>query len=74
MVEISKARHLTSQVLDLARVSGATLKSYQVAIEHLAVAESNAGPTGDITGIYGAVRMESQLPYENQGSPGVEMD
>lgn len=64
MVEVSKARHLTSQVLDLAKASSVSLKSYKVAVEHLETVETNAGSKGDITGIYGAVRVESQMRYE----------
>ena len=68
MVEVQKARHLTSQVLDLARASGTSVRSYEIAIDHLATVESQMGPKGDITGIYGAVRLESQLPYKNRSS------
>ena len=64
MVEVCKARHLTSQVLELAKASNVSLKSYEVAVEHLETVERNAGSNGDITGIYGAVRVESQMPYE----------
>jgi len=65
MVEVSKARSLTSHVLELARSSGASVKGYEVAIEHLKVVEEQKGGKADITGIYGAVRIESGLPYEN---------
>ena len=68
MVEVSKARALASHVLELARASGTSLKSYEVAVEHLASAELSAGSTSDITGIYGAVRLESGLPFKNSGS------
>ena len=40
-----------------------SLKSYKVAVDHLAVAEAHAGPRCDIMGIYGAVRVESDLPF-----------
>jgi len=65
MVEVSKARSLTSHVLDLAKSSGASVKGYEVAVEHLKVVEDHAGGKADITGIYGAVRLESGLPYKN---------
>lgn len=68
MVEVSKARVLTAKVLALAKASNVSLKSYEVAVEHLAVAEAHAGREGDITGIYGAIRVESGLPFENGGS------
>jgi hypothetical protein len=66
MVEVHKARELTSQVLDVGKTHGVSLKSYEVVINHLADAESHAGPAIDITGIYGAVRLESGLPFENK--------
>ena len=43
-----------------------SLKSYKVAVDHLAVAEAHAGPRCDIMGIYGAVRVESGLPFEQE--------
>ena len=43
-----------------------SLKSYKVAVDHLAVAEAHAGPRCDIMGIYGAVRVESDLPFEQE--------
>jgi len=57
---------VASHVLELARASKTSLKSYDVALEHLATAESHAGPESDIGGIYGAVRLESGLPFENK--------
>ncbi|KAH8588163.1 6-phosphogluconate dehydrogenase-like protein [Bisporella sp. PMI_857] len=65
MVEVSKARSLTSHVLDLAKSAGASVKAYEVAVEHLKVVETHVGSKADILGIYGAVRLESGLPYEN---------
>lgn len=43
-----------------------SLKSYKVATDHLAVAEAHAGPHCDIMGIYGAVRVESGLPFRQE--------
>ena len=65
MVEVSSARALTSKVLGLAKNSNVSLPAYEVAVNHLAVAEKHAGPEGDITGIYGAVRVESGLEFQN---------
>ncbi|KAL2043847.1 hypothetical protein N7G274_003367 [Stereocaulon virgatum] len=67
MVEVHKARHLTSQVLDLAKENNVSLKSYKVAVEHLADVENSNGPKEDICGIYGTVRMESGLDFYNNG-------
>lgn len=65
MVEVHKARALTSRILQLAKSNGTTLKSYEVAINHLSVAEAHVGSASDILGIYGAVRLESGLPFRN---------
>ena len=67
MVDIKKARHLTAQVLDLAKANNVSLKSYEVAVDHLADVENNAGPKEDICGIYGAVRVESGMDFYNHG-------
>lgn len=65
MVKVSQARDLTSHVLELAKAHGTSLKSYQIAVDHLQTVEAHMGPSSDITGIYGAVRLESELPFEN---------
>ena len=67
MVEVKKARHLTAQVLELAKANNVSLKSYEVALDHLADVEKNVGPKEDISGIYGAVRMESGMDFHNHG-------
>ena len=75
MVELSNARALTAEIAATAHNAGAALPAYQVAIGHLAIAERHAGPTGDITGIYGAVRVESGLEFglrQREGEPGEE--
>lgn len=66
MVEVYKARTLTAHVLDLARSSGASVPGYEVAVKHIATVEAQAGPNADLTGIYGAVRMESGLSFKNE--------
>jgi hypothetical protein len=68
MVEVSKARSLSSHVLNLAQSSSASVKAYEVAVKHLATVEAHAGAKADITGIYGAVRLESGLPFKNEKS------
>ena len=71
MVRLGNALQLTSVVRDLGIQSGTCLKAYQVALDHIAVAEKTVGPKGDLAGIYGAVRLESGLKYENCVSPEV---
>jgi hypothetical protein len=41
------------------------LGAFKVASMHLEMVEEYAGAKGDIAGIYGAVRMESGLKFEN---------
>ena len=62
------ARGLASEVLSLATDCGASLKAYEVAGQHMAMVEAHEGPTGDVTGIYGVIRQESGLRFENQES------
>ena len=52
--------------MKFARENGASIKAYEQAVEHLAVVEKNAGPHYDITSIYGAIRLESGLPFMNE--------
>jgi 3-hydroxyisobutyrate dehydrogenase-like beta-hydroxyacid dehydrogenase len=49
----------------LAAASGAKLPGMEIALGHLEAVKEHQGKTGDIAGIYGAVRKESGLPFEN---------
>ena len=70
MVKIEDANKLASHVRQLGEEAGVSLKAYKVALEHMASAERAVGPKGDLLGgIYGAVRFESGLDYENGASP-----
>lgn len=42
------------------------MKNVKVADDHLADIQKHMGSKGDIAGIYGAVRQEAGLPFENQ--------
>lgn len=64
MVEISKAQDVAAHVLEIEKSTGTSVKGYEVAVDHLQAAEDHAGDKADITGIYGAVRLKSGLPYE----------
>ena len=66
MVNIGPARDLAAHVLEVAHDSRAHLPAYEVAVNHLKSAEEEVGSSGDISGIYGAVRLESGLRYSNQ--------
>ncbi|KIA75357.1 6-phosphogluconate dehydrogenase [Aspergillus ustus] len=63
LVEVSKALQLTGHVMEMAKKHGASVKIYEIARQHLEIVQENAGPDADITAIYGAVRMESGLPF-----------
>ena len=60
------ARHLAEEVSGLASASGATLPAYEVARGHMDMVKDYAGTKGDISGIYGALRLSSGLAFENQ--------
>ncbi|KAL9606438.1 MAG: hypothetical protein Q9179_000404 [Wetmoreana sp. 5 TL-2023] len=66
VVSIDMARHLASEVLALAEASGTQLNAYEASYKHMEMVRSYTGTKGDISGIYGAVRQESGLAYENQ--------
>ncbi|KAL2816682.1 6-phosphogluconate dehydrogenase-like protein [Aspergillus granulosus] len=63
LVEVSKALLLTGRVMELAQKHGASVKIYEIAREHLKFVKDHEGPDADITAIYGAVRVESGLPF-----------
>ncbi|KAK0118236.1 hypothetical protein ONS95_012539 [Cadophora gregata] len=55
------ARHAQA----LAKAAGTRLKDVEIADVHLAQVKAHKGETGDIAAIYGAVRQEAGLPFEN---------
>ncbi|KAJ3478412.1 hypothetical protein NLG97_g8589 [Lecanicillium saksenae] len=55
------ARHAKA----LAAAAGTRMRNVETADAHLALLKEHAGPTGDIAGIYGAVRKEAGLKFEN---------
>jgi hypothetical protein len=59
------ARNLGDEVLDLARNHGASIKGFELGQAHLEKVKSYEGDNRDISGIYGVVRLESGLSYEN---------
>jgi 3-hydroxyisobutyrate dehydrogenase-like beta-hydroxyacid dehydrogenase len=58
---LKDARH----ALSLAEASGVQMRNLEVANAHLAKVKEHDGEKGDIAGIYGAVREEGGLKYEN---------
>ena len=59
------ARKDTGHALSLAKEYGVEMKAVDFADKHLKVAQKHVGVHGDAAGIYGAVRQESGLRYEN---------
>jgi len=49
----------------LAKASGTQLKDVEVAFAHLSQVKDHMGTRGDIASIYGAVRKEGGLKFEN---------
>jgi hypothetical protein len=65
-IGVSHALTLAGKVMGVAKATGTSLKSYEVAVQHLEDAKKLAGPDTSLLGIYGAIREESGLPYDNQ--------
>ncbi|KAK6432236.1 hypothetical protein LTR95_011595 [Oleoguttula sp. CCFEE 5521] len=59
------ARKDAGHALDLAKTAGVKMRAVEVADAHLKMVVEHAGEQGDIAGIYGAVRKEGGLQFEN---------
>nr|OQO32077.1 hypothetical protein B0A51_00615 [Rachicladosporium sp. CCFEE 5018] len=59
------ARKDAGHALDLADSAGVKMRAVEVADSHLEMVVEHAGDRGDIAGIYGAVRKEGGLKFEN---------
>ena len=66
LVRINECHRLASEILDLGNRSGTLLRAYEQGVEHMKAVQQYAGASGDISRIYGAVRLESGLNFENQ--------
>jgi 3-hydroxyisobutyrate dehydrogenase-like beta-hydroxyacid dehydrogenase len=62
---VDLARKDAGHAMALAKENGTRLKDVEVADAHLAQVKEHKGPSGDIAGIYGAVRQEAGLKFEN---------
>ncbi|KAK4979545.1 hypothetical protein LTR66_002637 [Elasticomyces elasticus] len=62
---VDLARKDARHAMSLAETHGVRLRDVEVADKHLEVVQKHMGSKGDITGIYGAVRKESGLEFEN---------
>ncbi|KAL8641059.1 MAG: hypothetical protein Q9228_002091 [Teloschistes exilis] len=63
---VDLARKDARHALDLAKTHGARMRHVEVVDGHLEDVQRHSGKKGDIAGIYGAVRQESGLTFENQ--------
>lgn len=63
---VDLARKDAGHALSLAKASGTTLPNVEVADAHLVKVKAERGEKGDFAGIYGVMRMEAGLDYENQ--------
>lgn len=63
---VALARKDAKHALCLAEASGARLRNVEVADAHLAKVQEHQGEKGDIASIYGVVREEAGLKYENE--------
>jgi 3-hydroxyisobutyrate dehydrogenase-like beta-hydroxyacid dehydrogenase len=63
---VDLARKDAAHAMNLAKEAGMRLRSMEVTDKYLADVKQHAGAKGDIAGMYGAIRKESGLPYENQ--------
>jgi 3-hydroxyisobutyrate dehydrogenase-like beta-hydroxyacid dehydrogenase len=62
---VDLARKDARHAMALAEAAGTRLKALEVADAHLAQVQKHTGEKGDIAGIYGAVRQEGGLKFEN---------
>lgn len=67
LFHVDLARKDARHALDLAAKTGSSVPALQVAERHLGKVKERLGGRGDIPSIYGAVREESGLGFENGG-------
>jgi 3-hydroxyisobutyrate dehydrogenase-like beta-hydroxyacid dehydrogenase len=60
------ARKDVRHALSLAKSSGTRMRAMETIDDHLKAVQDHMGAKGDIAGIYGAVRQESGLKFENK--------
>jgi 3-hydroxyisobutyrate dehydrogenase-like beta-hydroxyacid dehydrogenase len=66
LFHVDLARKDARHALDLAKNTGTNMPALQVADAHLVKVKEHLGDKGDIPSIYGAVRQESGLKFENK--------
>jgi hypothetical protein len=58
----------TNHALAISAEAGNKLPGLENAKKHLEIVKEHQGSSGDMAGIYGALRKESNLPFKNDGS------
>ncbi|KAJ4291873.1 hypothetical protein N0V90_009769 [Kalmusia sp. IMI 367209] len=66
LFHVDLARKDARHALDLATKTGSSMPALNVAEQHLVKVKEHLGDRGDIPSIYGAVRQESGLKFENK--------
>ncbi|KAF2877612.1 6-phosphogluconate dehydrogenase 2 [Massariosphaeria phaeospora] len=66
LFHVDLARKDARHALDLAGKSGTRMPALEVAERHLGLVKEHLGDRGDIPSVYGAVRQESGLKFENK--------
>lgn len=66
LFHVDLARKDARHALDLANKTGSSVPALKVAEQHLVQVKEHLGDRGDIPSIYGAVRKESGLKFENK--------
>ncbi|KAK2044059.1 NAD(P)-binding protein [Colletotrichum somersetense] len=62
---VDLARKDAGHAIAIAKAAGTRLYNIETADKHLQIVKDHAGPSGDIAGVYGAVRKEAGLRFEN---------
>ncbi|KFX97914.1 hypothetical protein V490_02564 [Pseudogymnoascus sp. VKM F-3557] len=63
---VDLARKDARHAMDLAKTAGTRLENVETADRHLVKVKEHSGEKGDMAAIYGVVREEAGLPFENQ--------
>jgi 3-hydroxyisobutyrate dehydrogenase-like beta-hydroxyacid dehydrogenase len=63
---VDLARKDLRHAANLAESSGMTLKSVKVTDDYLKIVKEEKGEKGDIAAVYGAIRKEAGLPFDNE--------
>ena len=63
---VDLARKDARHAMNLAKENGTRMRQVELADEYLKTVKEQKGEKGDIAGIYGAVRVQGGLPFDNQ--------